>query len=115
MRGYLGKRQPVAEVVTAVRLVAAGQRILAEPASVTRARELTPLTPREYEVLRLLAAGWRNARIAQALGLTLKTVEFHVRNQCAKLGASSRGEAVRAAHHLGLIRLHEGGEATSAP
>jgi DNA-binding CsgD family transcriptional regulator len=60
------------------------------------------LTARETEVLRLLMAGRRNAEIADALFLSPKTVENHVSSILAKLGASSRVEAVDVARSLGL-------------
>jgi DNA-binding CsgD family transcriptional regulator len=52
------------------------------------------LTEREVEVLRLLAKGWTNAQIAQALGVSRHTVGFHVGNLLEKLGMSNRTEAV---------------------
>ena len=55
---------------------------------------MVTLTRREDEVFALLSAGRRNAEIAEALGLSLRTVEFHVSNILRKLGASSRTEAV---------------------
>ncbi len=60
------------------------------------------LTPREREVLRLLAAGSSNQAIADALFLSLPTVKGHVSSILAKLGADSRTAAVSQAHRLGL-------------
>jgi predicted ATPase/DNA-binding NarL/FixJ family response regulator len=61
------------------------------------------LTPRELEVLRLIAAGMSNARIASQLFISPKTASVHVSNIMSKLGAASRGEAAAAAHELRLL------------
>jgi DNA-binding NarL/FixJ family response regulator len=63
-----------------------------------------PLTPREAEVLALVAAGRSNRQIAQALFISPKTASVHVSNILAKLGVSSRLEAAAVAHRLGLDR-----------
>jgi LuxR family maltose regulon positive regulatory protein len=65
--------------------------------------QLDPLTNRELEVLRFIAAGKRNSDIAQELVVTLETVKKHVSNILGKLGASSRTQAVALARELGLI------------
>jgi LuxR family maltose regulon positive regulatory protein len=62
-----------------------------------------PLTPREVEVLRLLAAGASNQAIAEALVISLHTVKRHVTNLHQKLGVGSRLEAVARARELGLV------------
>jgi DNA-binding CsgD family transcriptional regulator len=64
-----------------------------------------PLTPREIEVLELLAQGRSNKAIAAALGISDQTVKFHVAAICGKLGASNRTDASRRALRLGLIPL----------
>lgn len=64
-----------------------------------------PLTPREIEVLQLLAEGLPNKGIAARLGISDQTVKFHVASICGKLGASNRTEAVRRAVRRGLIAL----------
>jgi DNA-binding CsgD family transcriptional regulator/tetratricopeptide (TPR) repeat protein len=61
------------------------------------------LTARESEVLRLVAAGWTNLQIADALVITRKTASVHVSNVMGKLGAANRGEAAALAHRLGLV------------
>jgi DNA-binding CsgD family transcriptional regulator/tetratricopeptide (TPR) repeat protein len=60
------------------------------------------LTPRELEVLRLVAAGRSNGQIAEALFISRKTASVHVSNILGKLGVHSRTEAAAAAHRLGL-------------
>jgi LuxR family transcriptional regulator, maltose regulon positive regulatory protein len=64
---------------------------------------IEPLTARELEALRLLAAGRSNQLIAGELVVTLDTVKKHVSHVLAKLGAANRAEAVARAHTLGLI------------
>ncbi|MCC3771832.1 response regulator transcription factor, partial [Streptomyces sp. UNOC14_S4] len=61
------------------------------------------LTPREQDVLRLVALGRSNRRIAEELFISPKTASVHVSNILAKLGASGRGEAAATAHRLGLF------------
>ena len=64
---------------------------------------IEPLTDRELEVLRLLAAGRRNRDIAAELVVTLETVKKHTSHIFDKLGAANRTEAVAHARRLGLI------------
>lgn len=64
-----------------------------------------PLTPREVEVLNLLAEGLPNKSIAVRLGISDQTVKFHVASICGKLGAANRTQAVRLAVRRGLITL----------
>ncbi|MFB4318965.1 AAA family ATPase [Actinomadura sp. 21ATH] len=61
------------------------------------------LTPREFEVLRLVADGQSNRDIAAALYISSKTASVHVSNILAKLGVTSRGEAAATAHRLALF------------
>jgi DNA-binding NarL/FixJ family response regulator len=64
-----------------------------------------PLTPREVEVLELLAEGLPNKAIAERLTISDQTVKFHVASIAAKLGAANRTDAVRRAVRRGLIAL----------
>lgn len=64
-----------------------------------------PLTPREVEVLELLAEGLSNKTIAAHLGISDQTVKFHVASICGKLDAVNRTDAVRRAVRRGLIAL----------
>ncbi|WP_143712860.1 helix-turn-helix domain-containing protein, partial [Streptomyces hygroscopicus] len=61
------------------------------------------LTPRERDVLRLVAAGRSNRQIAEQLFISPKTASVHVSNILAKLGVSGRGEAAAVAHRLRLV------------
>ena len=64
-----------------------------------------PLTPREQQVLELLAEGLPNKAIAARLGISDQTVKFHVASIASKLGATNRTEAVRIALRRGLLTL----------
>ena len=71
----------------------------------TRPREIDKLTPREMEVLRLLAQGLPNRRIGERLSINERTVKYHVASILAKLEAANRTEAVMRAIERGLITL----------
>jgi DNA-binding CsgD family transcriptional regulator len=74
----------------------------------TRARMEPPiesLTPREFEVLRLVADGLHNREIAVRLGVTEHTVKFHLGAIFGKLGATTRTEAVQKGLRLGVIEI----------
>ncbi len=111
-RGYLLKGAPREELFNAVRVVHAGGSLL-QPAVATklmqRLNEPEPnpqveqLTPREQEVLALLAAGRTNREIAEALVVTERTAKFHVSSILGKLGAGNRTEAVSIARGRGLV------------
>ncbi|NEA38166.1 LuxR C-terminal-related transcriptional regulator, partial [Streptomyces sp. SID11385] len=73
----------------------------AEPAAPPA--EALGLTARESEVLRLVAAGHSNRRIAEALYISPKTASVHVSRIIAKLGVTGRGEAAAVAHRLRLF------------
>ena len=66
---------------------------------------IEPLTPREVQVLELLAEGLPNKAIAARLGISDQTVKFHVAAIAGKLGAANRTDAVRLAVRRGLITL----------
>jgi DNA-binding CsgD family transcriptional regulator len=63
------------------------------------------LTPREHDVLALLADGASNKEIARSLGISASTVKFHVRSIADKLGADGRAEAVAHALRRGIVHL----------
>jgi NarL family two-component system response regulator YdfI len=105
------------EIVTAVEAAAVGLVVLDEteiemllraPRTLSSGSSETvvePLTPREIEVLRLLAAGLGNKEIASRLGISEHTVKFHVASIMGKLGAASRTEAVTLGIRYGLIMI----------
>jgi DNA-binding NarL/FixJ family response regulator len=104
VRGYLPKTASSAELAAAVRAVAAGRTIVVSHGTVFGAEPLgAPLTPREHEVLRLMATGLRNADIAGRLCVSIKTVEHHVTNVLVKLGVQSRTQAIIKAREHGLV------------
>nr|BFD90852.1 response regulator transcription factor [Kitasatospora sp. Xyl93] len=116
--GFLLKDAPPADLIAAVRVVAAGEALLAP--SVTRrliedfARtrpvrrrdpkvRLNGLTPRETEVLGLIARGLSNQEIAAELVLAEQTVKTHIGRILAKLGLRDRAQAVVLAYESGLV------------
>ena len=66
---------------------------------------LPALTPREMQVLQLVAAGLRNKEIAGALNISERTAAFHIGNILTKLGADGRVEAIALAQRCGLLQL----------
>jgi len=83
-----------------------GQRALLTPLPETDPVELLePLTPREEDVLALLADGLTNRAIARQLAISENTVKFHVQSLLGKLDAQSRTDAVVRATRLGLLIL----------
>ena len=104
-RGYLLGPCGLDELVTAVRNVGSGRRHLCASAAQRLAQSVmrTPLTPRETEVLRLMAIGLPNKRIASRLAIALGTVKAHIQAILAKLEARSRTEATVIAEQRGLL------------
>ncbi len=107
-RGFVLKEAPLAEVVRAVELVAAGKTyvdpVLAGVLSGGAASEkLVNLTQREREVLRLLADGLANEEIGKRLFISAETVRTHIRKAMAKLDADTRTQAVATALRQSLI------------
>jgi ATP/maltotriose-dependent transcriptional regulator MalT len=74
-------------------------------ASELMTKPLLPLSLRELEILDYLVDGWSNAEIASVLRIGVRTVRFHLGNIYGRLGVSRRGEAVREAIRLGLVRF----------
>src|SRR5258708_26965007 len=96
-----------AELAETIRGVHGGKRRL--PAAVAQKlaekRADEPISPRELEVLSLMAAGKRNKEIAGELSIAEDTVKMHVRNILSKLQVNDRTEAVTVALRRGIIRL----------
>ncbi|EOM76221.1 DNA-binding response regulator [Rhodococcus rhodnii] len=115
--GFLLKDAPADELVRAVRVVAAGDALLAP--TVTRrliadvvsrhpghrldTRRLDALTPREREVLEAIARGLSNSEIAAEMFVAEQTVKTHVGKVLAKLGLRDRAQAVVVAYETGLV------------
>jgi DNA-binding NarL/FixJ family response regulator len=106
--GYLLKDVARAELVAAIRAAARGETVLAPSVAtrlVDRMRRPAPadaLSPRELEVLRLVAKGLSNADIGKALFISEATVKTHLLRTFAKLGVSDRTAAVTTALAAGL-------------
>ena len=98
--GFLLKDTEPAELVRAIRTAHAGQSPLSPAVA---ARVIDQLTPREREVLRLIADGLSNKRIARELGVAEKTVKTHVGHVLAKLGVPDRTSAALHAVRAGLV------------
>jgi DNA-binding NarL/FixJ family response regulator len=106
-RAYLLKGMLRKELLETIRAVHAGQKRLSSEIAAEIAEHATDgtLTPREIEVLRLVAAGNANKEIGARLSLTEVTVKSHVKNVLAKLGANDRTHAVTIALKRGIIDL----------
>ena len=81
------------------------ERVIATAAPATVPREGAALTPRELDVLRLVARGLGNKEIAAELDLSAHTVKYHLASVLAKLGVRSRAEAVSRGIRTGLLPL----------
>jgi DNA-binding NarL/FixJ family response regulator len=106
-QGYILKKASQGELVAAIHQVHAGGRSI--PAAMAQSFETraaqADLTPRQVEVLELLAKGMSNKDIARLLGFTEDGAKAHMRNIFAKLGVSDRTEAVAVAIQRGVVRL----------
>jgi DNA-binding NarL/FixJ family response regulator len=113
--GFLVKDMALEDILTAIRVVAAGDAMISP--GVTRRligqftcqprpgtpREISGITDREREVLRLVGMGMSNAEIAAALYITAGTAKTHVARLLAKLGARDRVQLVITAYEAGLV------------
>ena len=106
-RAYLSKVMLRKELLDTIRAVHAGQKRLSGEAAAEIAEHAADdaLTPREIDVLRLVAVGNANKEIGALLSLTEVTVKSHVKNILAKLGANDRTHAVTIALKRGIIDL----------
>lgn len=114
--GFLLKDVSVERLAESIRAVAAGKTLL-QPALTERVVRVVQergssfeslpnpetLTPRETDVLRLIAAGYSNREIAESLGMTEGSVKNHISNVLSKLGARDRTRAVLRAIEIGYI------------
>ena len=119
--GYLLKDVPAAEVVRAIRSVHAGEpvlhpaiarKVLARFATERQVEQAVSsddglLTKRERDILRLAACGMSNARIADRLSVSIRTVQAHLTHIFDKFGVGSRTQAVIAGLRRGLIDLED--------
>jgi DNA-binding NarL/FixJ family response regulator len=102
--GYVLKRQADAELIEAVRAVAAGRHFVSSiPGAEREGGPADPLTPRELDVVKLIAEAYTNRQIAEILKVSEKTVESHRANVLSKLGMRDRVELVRYAIKRGLV------------
>jgi DNA-binding NarL/FixJ family response regulator len=110
--GYVLKRAADTDLIDAIRAVAEGRTFVSTASQEALAREWQEtgdagapdsLSPRELEVVKLIAEAHTNKQIAEALGLAEKTVESHRANVLAKLGMRDRVELVRYAIKRGLV------------
>lgn len=115
--GFLLKDASVEDLAAAIRVVAGGEAVLAPavtrrvidafatnaPRTADAGSMLADLTPRELEVLTLVARGYSNAEIAESLVLTSATVKTHVSSVLSKLGLRDRVHAVIVAYECGLV------------
>jgi len=107
---FLHKSRAAADVVSAIRDVARG-KMLITPRTISTLlakrrsieAQLERLTPREKEVLRLMAEGHPSRSIAEELGISYTTVRTHIRSLGSKLAVHSKLEAIVKARELGLI------------
>ena len=114
-RGVLLREAGVDEIVAGLRVVAAGmavldRRVLAliqdrSASTAASSNEIEALSPRETEVLDLIARGYPNKAIALELGISEHTVKFHVGSILSKLNAASRSEAVATAIRYGMVAV----------
>jgi two-component system NarL family response regulator len=106
-RAYFLKDVKGHDLIGAIRAVHAGQRLL-PPQIASRLAERIPrseLSPRELEILRLIAKGGSNREIANALDISEGTVRVHASNIFAKLGCNDRAQAVSEAFRRGIIHV----------
>jgi DNA-binding NarL/FixJ family response regulator len=107
-QAYLLKDMFRTELLKTIRDVQAGKRHIPPPVAARLAEHTPriPLTPRELEVLKLMAAGRSNKEISSALNIATDTTKIHVKNIFFKLDVRDRTQAVVTADKRGIIHLH---------
>lgn len=101
--GYVLKDAPIADLVSALRRVHAGERVVAPELAMAAWDHADPLTSRERELLREVTTGASNADIAARLNLAEGTVRNYLSTAMAKLGARNRSEAANIARERGWL------------
>jgi two-component system response regulator NreC len=111
MKGYVLKTQAAVDLVNAIRATLRGETYLSPGISeqivktaLSNAVFTDPLTPREREILQLIAEGKTNKEIAHQLGMSVKTVDSHRRNLMVKLDIHETAGLVRHAVKIGLVQ-----------
>jgi DNA-binding NarL/FixJ family response regulator len=106
-RGYLLKDMLMGEMTAVIRAVSQGRTGVPRgvAAKLAEYAPRVPLTPREIEVLSLVAKGLSNAEVAERIGRAEGTVKVHLKNILQKLGVDDRTDAVTTAMRRGFIRL----------
>jgi len=106
-RGYLLKSSAPQYLVDAIRNVHAGLKCIPPDVAAQLAEHMSDdsLTPREIDVLRFIAEGFRNREIATRLFISEETVKVHIKHVMGKLGAADRTQAVTIAVRRGIIEL----------
>lgn len=110
VRAILPRDATGAQIVAALYAVSAGLVVMPAEETLTlgptpNGQPAEPLTPRELEVLDMLAEGLSNKLIAHKLGISEHTAKFHVNSILAKLNAGTRTEAVMRGVRLGLVKI----------
>ncbi|MFD4606002.1 response regulator [Streptomyces sp. NPDC058464] len=121
-RGFIGKGADPEDLLAAIEAVAAGERMLSAAATAAlmtqfqlvavqtltdQAGRLDELTPREREVLSLVARGLTNEEISRRFGVSRHTVKTHVNRTMNKLRVSERAQLVTIAYETGLVRSRQ--------
>ena len=103
--GALVKSSSRSEIVEAIRGAMAGKQVLSDEIrhTIENFSSMPELSPRQMEILNLVAKGFSNKEIAEIIGIAPDTVKEHVANIFQRIGASSRAEAATLAVNLGLI------------
>lgn len=103
--GALVKSSSPDEIIATIRRVASGERVVCPEImrSVSERAEAPELSPRQIEILSLVAKGLSNKEIADVAGVSLETVKDHIRKILERMGASSRTEAAALALEMHLI------------
>jgi DNA-binding NarL/FixJ family response regulator len=115
--GYLLKDATASELISAVRAIQSGEAVLSPPITrlvlenylrwgdIQRDQSADGLSPREREVLQLIAEGYTNKQIAEILSLSIKTIQTHRMNLMSKLGLHDRAELIKYAIQRKIIDI----------